>query len=145
MHGYTAVSSLSRREFLALSCVALPGTMMSLLRRGPRPIQGAHPTPRPGIDASKVLKESEIDGDKDVVTAFNEVRQIPEIVDGIHCHCGCADRPGYYSLLTCYEGPDAMAQHCEQCQGHGRYAFRLHKKGKSLDEIRAAIDDRYGS
>jgi len=126
----------------------MPGTMMSLLRRGSRPIQGPpgpHPTPRPGIDASKVLKESEIDGDKDVVTAFDEVRQIPEIVDGIRCHCGCAGRPDYYSLLTCYEGPQAMAQHCEQCQGHGRYAFRLHKSGKSLDEIRAAIDDRYGS
>lgn len=139
------VSSLSRREFLALSCVAMPGTMMSLLRRGPRPIQGPHPTPRPGINASKVLKVSEIDGDKDVITAFDEVRQIPEIVDGIRCHCGCAGRPDNYSLLTCYEGPDAMAQHCEQCQGHGRYAFRLRKAGKSLDEIRAAIDDRYGS
>ena len=132
----------SRREFLILSCVGLSAAVD---RRFVFRSSDTHPTPRPGINASKVLKVSEIDGDKDVVTAFDEVRQIPEIVDGIRCHCGCAGRPDNYSLLTCYEGPDAMAQHCEQCQGHGRYAFRLHKAGKSLDEIRAAIDDRYGS
>lgn len=132
----------SRREFLIVSCVALSSAVE---RRFVPRRSDPHPTPRPGIDASKVLKESAINGDTDVVAAFNEVRQIPEIVDGIRCHCGCAGSPNNYSLLTCYEGPDAMAQHCEQCQGHGRYAFRLHKAGKSLDEIRTAIDDRYGS
>ena len=37
-----------------------------------------------------------------------------------------------------------MARGCDVCQGQGRLAFRLHKAGKSLDEIRAAIDERYG-
>jgi hypothetical protein len=37
-----------------------------------------------------------------------------------------------------------MARHCQICQGQGRLAHRLHKDGKSLDEIRAAIDARYG-
>lgn len=96
-------------------------------------------------DASKVLKEAEVEGGKDVIAAFNDVRQIPQIIDGIRCHCGCASAPGYYSLLTCYEGPHAMAQTCDLCQGHGRYAVRLHRAGKSLDQIRAAIDARYGS
>jgi hypothetical protein len=36
-----------------------------------------------------------------------------------------------------------MARHCDKCQGQGRYAFRLQRAGKSLDEIRAAIDARY--
>ena len=66
-----------------------------------------------------------------------------EVVDGIRCQCGCADSPGYYSLLSCYEG-DAMAKSCPICQGQGRLAHRLHKAGKSLDEIRAAIEARYG-
>jgi len=139
---FSAVSSLSRREFLALSCVAITGTRNGF-RGGPRS-QSPHPTPRPSIDASKVLPEDQIKGGKEVIAAFNEVRQIPEVVDGIRCHCGCADRPGYYSLLTCFEQPHAMALHCDQCQGHGRYAFRLHKAGKSLNEIRAAIDARFG-
>ena len=37
-----------------------------------------------------------------------------------------------------------MAQHCVICQGQGRLAFRLSREGKSLDEIRAAIDQEYG-
>ena len=76
--------------------------------------------------------------------AFDEVRQIPEIIDGIRCNCGCADNPGFYSLLTCYEGTGAMALACPICQGQGRMAFRLHGEGKTLDEIREAVDARYG-
>jgi hypothetical protein len=36
-----------------------------------------------------------------------------------------------------------MARHCEICQGQARLALRLHASGKTLDEIRAAIDARY--
>ena len=141
-----AASRYSRREFLALSGIALSG--LAAPSRGERRT-GPHPTPRPGIDASKVLSETEIKGGKDAIAAFNEVRQIPQIVDGIRCQCGCAKHPDthpeFYSLLSCYEGPQAMAQHCEGCQEQGRYVFQLHGSGKTLDEIRAAIDERYGS
>jgi hypothetical protein len=51
--------------------------------------------------------------------------------------------PGYYSLLSCFEG-DAMARSCPICQGEGRLVARLHKEGKTLDEIRAAVDAKYG-
>ena len=37
-----------------------------------------------------------------------------------------------------------MAQHCVICQGEARLAFRMHEQGKSLDEIRAAIDEKFG-
>ena len=37
-----------------------------------------------------------------------------------------------------------MARICEICQGEGRLAARLYKSGKTLDEIRTAIDARYG-
>lgn len=111
---------------------------------GPRRDPHPHPTPRPGITADKVATEAQLGIWLDALPAFNEVRQIPEIVDGIRCNCGCADTPGYYSLLTCYEGEEAMARVCHICQGQGRLAFRLHSAGKSLDEIRAAIDARFG-
>jgi phosphoribosyl-dephospho-CoA transferase len=68
---------------------------------------------------------------------------MPEIADGIRCHCGCAETPGYRSLLSCYEG-EAMARECHTCQGQARLAARLRKSGKSLDEIRAAIDGKFG-
>jgi hypothetical protein len=79
-----------------------------------------------------------------LIPLFDSVREMPEIADGIRCHCGCADMPGYRSLLSCYEGADAMARECRTCQGQARVAARLKKSGKSLDEIRAAIDAKFG-
>jgi hypothetical protein len=79
------------------------------------------------------------------VTAFDEGRTIPEILDGIRCQCGCASEAGMRSVLSCYEGTDAMALDCDICQGEARLAYRLHGEGQTLDQIRAAIDARYGS
>jgi hypothetical protein len=106
---------------------------------------GPHPDPRPGIDASHIKPPEKVRAHPDAIAAFDEARTIPEILDGIRCQCGCADQDGMRSLLSCYEGDDAMALHCDICQGQARLAFRLHGKGESLDQIRAAIDARYGS
>ena len=139
---------ISRRAFVAgvTSLLALPILPRRVLERcaagSAHAPAGPHPTPRPGIDASRLPAASVLGDDGDVRAAFDAVRRIPEVVDGIRCHCGCADR--LYSLLSCYEGEHAMARHCIVCQGAGRLAFRLHQSGKTLDEIRAAIDDRYG-
>ena len=78
------------------------------------------------------------------VEAFDEARTIPEILDGIRCQCGCADQEGMRSLLSCYEGDEAMALHCDICRGEARLAYRMKGKGRSLDQIRAAVDARYG-
>lgn len=107
------------------------------------PLQTEHPEPRPGIDASGVLTHDELADAPHVIPVFDKIRQIPEIADGIFCHCGCAALPGYRSLLICYEEP-AMAKWCEVCQGEGNLTYRLHKAGKSLDQIRAAIDAKFG-
>ena len=135
---------LSRRDVITalLLLPIAPRRVLHLCGEHVAP-RGPHPKPRPGIDASKVMAADRLKDSPRVLLAFDEVRQIPQIVDGIRCHCGCATAPAYYSLLTCFEG-DAMAQMCDICRGQGRLAFRLHKAGKSLAEIRAAIDDRYG-
>ena len=127
---------LTRRQALGL----LPLAFMSLANRR----FSLHPTPRRGITAARVLKADQLHGaDDDVVAVFNMVRQIPQVADGIYCYCGCADLPDHYSLLSCYE-QDGMAQGCVICQGEGRMAFELHKQGRTLDQIRAAIDRNFG-
>lgn len=132
----------TRRYFISLLPAALagiaaaahPAAAGALLRlAGPD-----HPTPRPGIDASRVLTAQQLDVPA-AAPVFDLVRTMPQVADGIRCHCGCADFPGYYSLLSCYEGA-GMAQHCDICQGQARLAHRLHGQGWSLDGIRAAID-----
>jgi len=137
-------SHFSRRRFVT----ALAGAVVPLLV--PRPGRGAmtrlsmssdHPTPRPGVDASQVLTADQLH-DQAAAPIFDLIREIPQVADGIRCHCGCATLPGYRSLLSCYEAP-GMAQHCEICQGQATLAHKLHRQGWSLDGIRAAIDAAY--
>lgn len=139
--------ALSRRQLLAAGAAAVAARLLparaawaagpALLPRAP------HPTPRPGITGAKVLSRADLADAPDLVPLFDAVRAIPGVVDGIRCHCGCASLAGHYSLLTCYEAP-AMALVCPICQGQGRVAARLHRAGKTLDEIRVAIDAQYG-
>jgi hypothetical protein len=142
------MTQLSRRAFIftgtgmlaaILSAPALAHAHTRKARaRGPQ-----HPDPRPGITGAKVATKEQLADVPALIPLFDSVREMPEIADGIRCHCGCADTPGYRSLLSCYEGA-AMARECHTCQGQARLAARLKNSGKSLDEIRAAIDGKFG-
>jgi hypothetical protein len=132
--------TVSRRQFVASAAALLlvPRSVRAMRLGGP------HPTPRPGITAAKVLTKDKLGGKADLIELFDGVREIPEVIDGIRCQCGCAAFDGFYSLLSCYEGDKAMAKMCHTCQGEGKLAVRLHKEGKSLDDIRTAIDAKFG-
>jgi hypothetical protein len=146
-------SDESRRRFLRRSTGALLA-LAGIARSRPASAEeavasvvgstgtGTHPKPRPGIDASRVLTRDKLTEHPAAEPVFAMVRRIPQVVDGIHCHCGCADLPEFYSLLSCFEA-DGMAQHCVICQGEARLAFRMHEQGKSLDQIRVAIDQQF--
>jgi hypothetical protein len=139
-------SSLTRRHFLAfLPLVAIPSVASALCVRAPRRSgrgPKTHPEPREGITAAHVLPDSKLT-DKSAALVYAMVREIPQVVDGIRCSCGCADLKGFYSLLSCYE-EGGMAQHCVICQGQARLAYTLHSEGWSLKGIRASIDAAYG-
>ena len=134
--------SCSRREFLALLPLALlarPARAMGARTREQKP---KHPTPRPGITPAHVLPDAKLT-DKAAAPVYAMVREIPEVVDGIRCNCGCAGLEGFYSLLSCYE-QGGMAQHCVICQGQAKLAYKMHKDGFSLNAIRRAIDAEFG-
>ncbi|MGI8844550.1 MAG: hypothetical protein ACR2HZ_12680 [Gemmatimonadaceae bacterium] len=146
-----ATAVTGRRGFLVLlaagaaALVVAPGAMSAAGARehnGPR-VRNDHPEPRPGIDGSNVLTAKQLGGAADLIVLFNGVRAMPHIADGIRCYCGCAAVERYRSLLSCYEGV-GMAQHCEVCQGEARLAHSRWKEGQSLDQIRRAIDARFG-
>lgn len=140
------MAQITRRTFIATGLVAFAAVFATFTvaharrRRDPKP----HPDPRPGITGAKVATKEQLASTPALIPLFDSVREIPEIADGIRCQCGCADSPGFRSLLSCYEGADAMARECRTCQGEARLAARLEKSGKSLDEIRAAIDAKFG-
>ena len=104
---------------------------------------GPHPDPRPDVDASEVLTVEQLQSAPHAIDIYDGIRAIPHIADGIRCKCGCADMPGYRSLLTCFES-GGMAMWCAICQTEGRVVARLHKAGRTLDQIREAIDARFG-
>ena len=139
---------MSRRQFLGFIPLVLVARPMAAMagRAGPSLRSGRqhpkHPTPRPGITAAKVLPDSKVP-DKGARRVFAMVREIPQVVDGIRCNCGCAELEGFYSLLSCYEEV-GMAQHCAICQGQAKLAYRMHKDGFSLDAIRRAVDAEFG-
>jgi hypothetical protein len=138
----------SRRGFVA----AVAGSALSFLMADPVRAssiggrQGAlaatavkHPDPRPGVDASHVLPAEKVGAD--VRELYDHIREIPQVADGIRCQCGCAELDGYYSLLSCYE-ESGMAEDCVVCRRVGALVYRLHEDGRTLDEIRAAVDRR---
>ncbi|HEX8693347.1 MAG TPA: PCYCGC motif-containing (lipo)protein [Longimicrobium sp.] len=100
-----------------------------------------HPEPRPGIDATGVLPVSQVKGR--ARQAYVAARRIPQVLDGIYCHCDCHERhPELRSLLDCYKSQ--MAADCGICQGQATLVLRLHREGKTLEDIRQAVDTAYG-
>src|SRR6478672_7154474 len=139
----------SRRAFLLQAGVALATFGARALHAASRSAVprarkiASHPKPRPGITGAKVIPAEQLAKYAHLIPLFDGIRAVPQIADGIRCNCGCAELPGFYSLLSCYEG-DGMAKICPICQGEGRVVVRMAKEGKSLDEIRAAVDAQFG-
>jgi hypothetical protein len=103
----------------------------------------AHPDPRPGVSADRVLPPSLVLNTPGAAEAYAAARNAPELLDGLYCHCECAKHFGHRSLLTCFES-DHGAQ-CDICMGEAVLATRLGAQGGTLDQIRRAIDERFGS
>ena len=101
-----------------------------------------HPTPRAGITAAKVIPASQLTAQPDVAAVYAMAEEIPEVLDGLYCHCECSKHSGHYSLLECFESDHGG--HCDICLGEAELAYRMSKEGKSLTEIRAAIDAQFG-
>ena len=68
--------------------------------------------------------------------AYSVAKQIPEVLAQQPCYCYC-QRMGHRSLLDCFRSSHSAS--CEICINEARLAGQLHRQGKSLEEIRAAI------
>ena len=133
-------NALNRRRFL--SCAAALGAAVVLPGRRLLANAPNHPAPRPGITGANVLTKDQLAKTPAVIPLFDGIREIPEIADGIRCNCGCTDEPELRSLLSCFEGK-GMARDCVVCQGQAKIAIRMHKEGKTLDQIRTAVDAKF--
>jgi len=101
--------------------------------------RGHHPAPREGISGQGVLSGEVVPSS--ARDAYTIAARIPSILDALYCHCDCHERDQLRSLLECFE--NRMATTCGICQNEARMAGEMHADGKSLEEIRKAIDDRF--
>jgi len=109
----------------------------------PRRGQAApHPHPRSGVTGDAVLPRSMVPGNPGTLEAYEAARGVPQVLDGLYCHCNCSKSFGHRSLLTCFESDHGA--HCDICMGEALLAAQLAARGTSLDEIRSAIDARFG-
>lgn len=75
----------------------------------------------------------------------------PEIIENIPCYCGCGPM-GHQSNYACYvadKNPDGTLAYdshalgCSICVDITQDAMRLHKQGKTVEEIRSYVDSTY--
>jgi len=104
---------------------------------------GTHPDPRPGITAEGVLADAVIPHTPGATEAYAAARAAAGTLDGVYCHCDCSKHAGHRSLLTCFESDHGAF--CDICMGEAMMASQMSSRGKSLQEIRSAIDARFGS
>jgi hypothetical protein len=133
--------SVSRRGFLggslALVAVDWRAWLPAMVNTPP-----THPDPRPGITAAHVLDPAQFKAKPRVAELYTIAHEIPELLDGIHCYCECHDAMSHRSLLSCFESDQPAG--CYTCGSEARLVHRLHGDGKTLTEIRAACDRKFG-
>lgn len=135
--------TLSRRDaitriggLLAIAVVR-PG---DLRLPGHKPFE--HPDPRPGITGENVLGADKLPNKKKVRAAYDAARRYPEIFDGVLCVCDCKGSMGHRSILACFESDQAVG--CMACREVAELIEPLATLGKSLAEIRQAVDKEFG-
>ncbi len=104
-----------------------------------------HPEPRPGITGERVLTPEALGSprEKDVLPAYEYARTYPGVFDGLACACGCTEHgPAHRSLLVCYETKQPTG--CWGCRSEAKFVAEMAKEQKSLAEIRAAVDKKFG-
>lgn len=107
-----------------------------------RDARATHPEPRAGVTAASVAPASRYAGHPRTAEAYREAAQVPEILDGLYCYCRCREHSGHYSLLDCFSNDHAAR--CDICMSEAALAYTMARQGKSLNQIRHAIDQLYG-
>ena len=132
----------TRREALtglgAFLALALVPRGLSALGRKPFP----HPEPRSGISGAAVLAADQLPDRKPLRAAFEYARSHPQTFDGVYCVCECADNMQHRSLLACFESRQPVG--CSECQAQAYFVGQRARHGKTLAEIRDAVDKKWG-
>lgn len=101
-----------------------------------------HPDPRLDLPAAEIRPTSRYEGYPRVARAYAMAAAVPDIVDGLYCHCHCAEHSSHYSLLECFQTDHAAR--CDICMSEATIAYEMTRDGTSLDAIRDEVDRTFG-
>lgn len=74
------------------------------------------------------------------VAVYKQAAQIPNVLYQLPCLCGCERGLGHTSLHSCFEGTHGAI--CDTCAAEEAYAYRMTKRGWTVQQIRAGIEHR---
>jgi hypothetical protein len=131
-----AASPVVRYTVIGLGVVAL---LLGLATT--REANAHHPDPRENITAAEVQASSRYIDYPQVAAVYDMAAAIPEVLDGLYCYCDCDKHSGHRSLLTCFRDDHGAA--CDICLDEAKLAYEMTNEGRSLKEIRKAVDDIY--
>jgi hypothetical protein len=129
-------SPLIRYTVIALGVVVL---LLGLATT--RTANAHHPDPRADVGALTVESSSRYAAYPRIAEVYDMAAAIPQVLDGLYCYCDCNKHSNHYSLLTCFQDDHGAA--CDVCLTEAALAYRMTAEGKSLKEIRRAVDDLY--
>lgn len=69
-------------------------------------------------------------------------QRVPEICQKLFCYCGCDYTDEHASLLDCFTSDHGVD--CIYCQGEAVMAYKMSRKGSSIEDIQKAIDLNWG-
>ena len=72
------------------------------------------------------------------VHVYQDAAKISAIIYQLPCYCRCDRALGHTSLRSCYEG--LHGTECSTCAKEAFLAYQMSRQGKSVSEIRAAIN-----
>lgn len=129
--------------FLGTAVIALlSGVAYKVLHErpaNPGPVMGAVPVyynrAEDAMPFPATLEPAAFKG-ADVREAYQTAKEMPEVLTQQPCYCYC-QRKGHRGLLDCFKTDHAAS--CDICVKEALLAGRMHRQGKSAEEIRTTI------
>ncbi|MEK7247607.1 MAG: PCYCGC motif-containing (lipo)protein [Chloroflexota bacterium] len=100
--------------------------------------------------SSQGLPDYVLAADVDTQMAYRFAADRPDVMRWMVCYCGCGDHSGHKSALNCFikDGGREFDSHgadCQMCVNIALDAKAMTAEGRSLKDIRAYIDGKYGA
>lgn len=99
-----------------------------------------HPNPRAEAEQMVTANPDRYADSPEIQETYKLAAHVKSTLDGLFCYCHCKGA-GHYSLLDCFR--DDHGAGCDICLESARVAYRMATEGRSLDDIRATLDQMY--